>query len=247
MKKTKPRKEKLSIYLVKAGLADDASKVINMEKTKPAVEMNISGVEATLYVKKELPPVPPPWTRLFTQHQELPDNLFGSSKAVGAALLVKVNSCLFILTFGCGFHLVKIEAVERDFGLRVTLNSVDPDKLRSLDKASYDHNPLNSRNQSPVDLGVFDLDVDSEMDMLYAVTGVSKILTLGTHVTGRDALSLVLEVKLDGLKDILQVASSKYKEELPTEFEWVENIQRVKDKEILENDLRCYDCGSSVC
>lgn len=232
MRKPKTRKEKLSIYLAKPGVGGDVAKAINLEKSKPAIEMDIPGLEATLYVKKEPPKPPPPWTKLFTEHQDLPEDIFGGRKAVGAALAVKLNESLFVLTFGTGFHLLKNESIERDFGLRVTLNSVDPDKLRSLDKASYDHNPLNSRTQSSVDLGVFDLEVDSEMDMLYAVTGASTVPTFGTHVTGRDALTLVLEVNLKGLKDVLLESFSRYEKSLPKEFEWVENIQRVKDKEL---------------
>jgi uncharacterized protein (TIGR04141 family) len=234
MRKPKQRKEKLSIYLAKSGIGCDVSKAINLEKSKPPIAMEVQGVEATLYVKKEPPKPPPPWTKLFTDHQDLPEDIFGGRKSVGAALVIRLEENLFVLTFGTGFHLLKNEAVERDFGLRVTLNSVDPDKLRSLDKASYDHNPLNSRTQSSIDLGVFDLDVDSEMDMLYAVTGVSTVPIFGSHVTGRDALTLVLEINLNGLKEILTECLSRYKTSLPKDFEWVENIQRVKDKELHE-------------
>ena len=228
----KTRKEKLSIYLVKYGVGENISKVIKLENSKPGIDINISGLEATLYVKKEPPKPPPPWTKLFIEHQNLPEDIFGGRKAVGAAFVVKLNENIFVLTFGSGFHLLKNESIERDFGLRVTLNSVDPDKLRSLDKASYDHNPLNSRTQSSIDLGVFDLEVDSEMDMLYAVTGVSTVSAFGSHVTGRDALTLVLEINLKGLKDVLLEAISRYKKDLPKDFEWVENIQRIKDKEL---------------
>lgn len=234
MRKPRPRKEKLSIYLAKSGIEGDLSKAINLENSKPPIQMEIPDLDATLYIKKEPPKPPPPWTKLFTDHQDLPEDIFGGRKAVGAALAVKLDENLFILTFGTGYHLLKNESIERDFGLRVTLNSVDPDKLRSLDKASYDHNPLNSRTQSSIDLGVFDLDVDSELDMLYAVTGVSMVPIFGSHVTGRDALTLVLEVDLNGLKAILSECLLKYKTSLPKDFKWVENIQRVKDKELHE-------------
>lgn len=232
MGKPKTRKEKLSIYLTKSGVGSDVSKAIDLEKSKPPIKMEVSDLEVTLYVKKEPPKPPPPWTKLFTDHQELPEDTFGGRKAVGAALVVKLNENLFVLTFGTGFHLLKNEAIERDFGLRVTLNSVDPDKLRSLDKANYDHNPLNSRTQSSIDLDVFDLDVDSEMDMLYAVTGTSRVPIFGSHVTGRDALTLVLEINLNGLRAILVECISRYKAALPKDFEWVENIQRIKDKDL---------------
>ncbi|MFC7421856.1 TIGR04141 family sporadically distributed protein [Iodobacter arcticus] len=232
MSKIKKRKEKLSIYLAKTGAEHDISKVIHLEKSIKPIEMDVSGIGATLYVKKESLKPPPPWVKLFTEHQELPENLFGNRQTVGAAFVAQLKSRLFIFTFGTGFHLVKNEAIERDFGLRVTLNSVDPDKLRSLDKASYDHNPLNSRTQSSIDLGIFDLDVDSEMDMLYAVTGASKVPIFGSQVTGRDALTLFLETNLNELKNILLEALDRYESDLPKEFEWFENIQRIKDTDI---------------
>lgn len=234
MKPPKIRKEKLTIYLIKASTSGDRTKILNIEGAKDPIQMNVEGIVVTLYVKKEPPKPPPPWTKLFTDHQNLPDDLFGSRKSVGAALLIYLEKKAFVLTFGSGHHLLKNEAIERDFGLRVTLNSVDPDKLRSLDKASYVHNPLNSRTQSSIDLGVFDLDVDSDMDMLYALTGASKVPIFGTHVTGRDALTIAVEVNLSGIKPILSEAANRYERDLPKEFEWVDNIQRVKDKDLIE-------------
>ena len=116
--------------------------------------------------------------------------------------------------------------------MRVTLNSVAPDKLRSLDKASYDHNPLNSRTQSTKEVDIFDLHIDSETEMLYAVTGTSTVECFGSQVTGRDALTLIVSMSLDGLAEILQEALSRYKQKLPENFEWVDNISRIRDSTI---------------
>ncbi|BFL82781.1 hypothetical protein LFREDSHE_12310 [Shewanella baltica] len=52
MRKPKKRKEKLSIYLVKSGIECDVSKAINLENSKPPIEMEMQGLDATLYVKK---------------------------------------------------------------------------------------------------------------------------------------------------------------------------------------------------
>lgn len=227
------RKEKLTIYLAKNFTGSSEGKIIKLENSKPPLHIEIEGLEARLFVKREKESTPPPWTKLFTDHQEIPEGVFGERKSVGAALLIHAEAKTFVITFGTGFHLLNNEAVERDFGLRVTLNSVNPEKLRSLDKASYDHNPLNYRTQSSIELGVFDLDVDSEMDMLYAVTGASNVPAFGSHVTGRDALTLVLDIKLSNIKTILDEAATRYDAPLPKNFEWVENIQRVKDKDLV--------------
>lgn len=144
-------------------------------------------------------------------------------------LIIRMLDSTFILTFGTGFHLLRSEAIERDFGLKVTLNSVDPDKLRSLDKASYDLNPLNSRTQSTLDVDIFNLHLDSEMEMLYAITGVSTVKEFGSQVTGRDALTISVETNLEDIPRILKESTKRYKMNLPNNFNWVENIHRVRD------------------
>src|SRR5690606_12559579 len=124
------------------------------------------------------------------------ESLFGSTQNVGAVAVFERETRFYLLTFGSGYHLVKTEHVERDFGLRVTLTSVDPDKLRSVDKASYDHNPLNSRTQSSTEVDIFELQMDSELELLYAVTGVSRVPMFGSHVTGRDAFTIAVDTDL---------------------------------------------------
>lgn len=190
--------------------------------------------QSQLYIKKEPPKKIPPWTKLFTSSSQVDENSFGASSSVGAVYVIRAHANTFILTFGTGFHLLKTEAIERDFGLKVTLNSVDPDKLRSLDKASYDHNPLNSRTQSTLDVDIFNLHLDSEMEMLYAITGSSKVKEFGSHVTGRDAFTIAVEVDLNGLSRILKECINRYKAKLPEKFGWVENINRVRDLDEIE-------------
>lgn len=241
--KKKPRKEKLSIYLARENAKPD-SDLIKLENAKEPVEIDLPKVEvANLYVKKQPPNNPPPWTKLFTESDAVDASIFGVSSNVGSVFIVRSGTATFVLSFGTGFHLLKPEAIERDFGLKVTLNSVDPDKLRSLDKASYDHNPLNSRTQSTRDVDIFNLHLDSEMEMLYAITGSSQVKEFGSHVTGRDALTIAVETSLKDIPKILNTAYSLYKTNLPSKFSWVENINRVRDLDEIEIlDLELDDC-----
>ncbi|HEX6704715.1 MAG TPA: TIGR04141 family sporadically distributed protein [Albitalea sp.] len=251
MKQRKQRRERLSIYLAKDGAAEDGT-ILKTEDALPAIVLNTSGAVVRLFVKRERPGAPPPWTALFSSRPEVPDGTFGVTRTVGAALTVRRNGRTFVLTFGSGFHLLNTESIERDFGLRVALNSVEPSKLRSVDKASYDHNPLNSRTQSTTDVDIFDLNTDSELDMLYAVTGVSRVPLFGSHVTGRDALTLMVETGLDGFASILDEAIERYTSKLPAEFEWIDNVRKVKDTETIEildlllNDALCDSAQSTV-
>jgi len=234
MATTSSRKEKLTIYLARDASKAD-SDLIKSEKAGAPVSLELEGAEsATLYVKIQPPGQRPTWTKLFTSSRMVDDSLFGVSSSVGAVLIVRLAGGTFILSFGMGFHLLKNQAIERDFGLKVTLNTVDPDKLRSLDKASYDHNPLNSRTQSTKDVDIFNLHLDSETEILYAVTGASLVEEFGANVTGRDALTLSVETDLSGISKILEMSLSKYRTKLPDKFSWVENINRVRDLDELE-------------
>jgi len=236
------RKEKLSIYLVRKKYSED-SEIIKTDNTINPTPIEIEGAEqATLYIKNPASNTPP-WTRLFTSSNFVDDNVFGFSSSVGAVFIVRALGHIFIFSFGTGFHLIRSHAIERDFGLRVTLNSVNPDKLRSLDKASFDHNPLNSRTQSTLDVDIFNLHLDSETEMLYAITGASQVPEFGSHITGRDSLTIAVETNLNSLSSILKKAIDKYAENLPEKFSWVENINRVRDSdeiELLDMELDDY-------
>ncbi|MFE8116822.1 TIGR04141 family sporadically distributed protein [Brenneria goodwinii] len=242
MKKLHHRKEKLSIYLVRNTNKKD-DELIKTDKTKNGIEINIDGIDhAILYAKNSFKNTPS-WTRLFTIYDHIDPDYFGMSSNVGAVFIVRAHGYTFILSFGTGFHLIKDEEIERDFGLRVTLNSVDSDKLRSLDKASYDHNPLNSRTQSTKDVDIFNLHLDSESELLYAVTGTSLVKEFGGQVTGRDALTLAIDITLDQIAEILREAILRYKKKLPDKFSWVDNINRVRDQDeidILDLELDDY-------
>lgn len=240
MSKEKQRKEKLSIYLAKESI-NNVEALIKTEDAKDPVFIDVAESKVILHVKREIPRPPPPWTKLFSNAAELPESLFGSTQNVGAVAVFERETRFYLLTFGSGYHLVKTEHVERDFGLRVTLTSVDPDKLRSVDKASYDHNPLNSRTQSSTEVDIFELQMDSELELLYAVTGVSRVPMFGSHVTGRDAFTIAVDTDLAGIPAILDEALKRYISPLPPEFEWVDNIRRVKDAELIAVLDSCLD------
>lgn len=244
-KADRTRKQKLTLYLAK-GDSPDAGTVVKTADAEAPISMDVGGCDAQLYVRRERPGLQPPWTRLFDASPEVPANTFGVTKTIGAILLVRHKNRAFLLTFGMGYHLLNGDSVERDFGLRVALNAVDPNKLRSLDKASYDHNPLNSRTQSTIDADLVDLDLDAETEMLYAVTGVSQVPILGSNVTGRDALTLNVEIALSGIPALLDAVLTLYARALPKQFEWIDNVRRVKDPEIRETlDLLLNDALDS--
>lgn len=229
----KPKTLGLSIYLIKNKDLEDQG-LVKTDKADPPIGLNIGEGTAWLYVKTEVPRPQPSWTQLFTVLPEVPNDAFGRPNSIGAVLVFRSVDATFLLSFGMGQHLIQQDAVERDFGLRVTLNSVDSNELRALDKATYTHNPLVSRNQSSRGVDIFDLEVDGESEMLYAITGRSTDPKLGPRVTGRDALTIRLSVQAEELPALLRHIHARYQAPLPAVFDWVDNVVRVRDPVLIE-------------
>lgn len=233
MREHPAKSEHLTVYLVKdAALRDD--QIVDTSKAKNPVDLKIASGSARLYVKKGPPPTKPVWANFLIENQDMPEGLFEGRRSEGAVLIFRKDDSTFALTFGTGFHLVELDFVVRDFGLRVALNSSDPDRLRSLDKSSYESNPLNMRSQSPRDADIFDLLINTETDLVYAITGISTEPLFGSHVTGRDALTITPEIKLDDLPAVLAEAFRRYNGGVPERFSWIEDLRRVKDSELRE-------------
>ncbi len=221
------RKERLSIYLARPDV-EEFSSLLRPEAEAQSHAIEVAGFsDARLYIRNSAGNALPTWTNLFTSNGVVPARAFVPPRSVGALLVLKNASNIFAITFGVGYHLLNTEAVVRDFGVRVVLGSVDSKKLRSLDKASYEQNPLNSRVQSTTEVGVFDLEMDTESEMLYAVVGVSRERLFGERIAGRDALVLVTDADLDGFSQIVAHAVAKYNSGLPNQFAWFNNIRRV--------------------
>jgi uncharacterized protein (TIGR04141 family) len=70
--------------------------------------------------------------------------------------------------------------------------------------------------------------------MVYALTGASAEPMFGEHVTGRDALTIMPEARLDDLPKILASALARYKAKMPERFSWVDNVNRERDPDTLE-------------
>ncbi|MDO3559859.1 TIGR04141 family sporadically distributed protein [Ralstonia pseudosolanacearum] len=233
MREHQTKREHLTIYLIKDTKLKD-EQIVKTDRAKPAVDLKISEGTARLYAKKSSSPKLPDWAPFLVRNQDVPAGLFEGSRSEGAVLLVRHADAIFALSFGMGYHLINLDLADRDFGLRVTLNSIDPQKLRSLDKASHELKPLHIRSQSSRDADIFDLNIDPELDMVHAVTGTSEVALFGEHICGRDALTINPPATLDDLPAILAETLVRRDKPLPERFAWIENVHRVRDSTIIE-------------
>jgi uncharacterized protein (TIGR04141 family) len=168
-----------------------------------------------------------------------------SNKSVSSLLVVSAGPRQFALAFGHGRHMLNHEYVEPRFGIKVCLNSIEPGKVASLDKQTFDANPRLTRTQAIRLSSVAEYGINAEQDLLKAVVGVTLPAfqaELGDVVAGMDALKLHIEADVDRLAHTLKSALERYESKdylapvngRPGQFAWVDNLSIEPSKAIVD-------------
>jgi len=161
-----------------------------------------------------------------------PDNLIASG--AGSVLFVPVDDRIFAICFGHIHMALEEEAFERQFGLKVTLNSVPRDGLRTLDLATPDAVTFQKRVQASQDSDLQNFGVDVLRDLARVAGGTPGEANFAKFVAGRDSLSITCKLTSDDLLDkcdqvLLVYRSNTYKQRFP----WIDNMQVVRDRATL--------------
>lgn len=223
----------LSVYLIKTGI--DEQNVFRSRTGLSSHTVSENGQRmGRVYVKRS-DERPPSWTRLFVSRVN-PTLGTVLSKNASALWLIPVGGRLFACAFGYGRMLLDPAVFEEDFGLKVTLNSVDPTKVHSIDRTTLDtisrHSQIQASHLAPI--GEFGLDV--EQDILQAVTGEPSEASLGKKLSGKDALHASVITEFRDLPTLFERYLALYQSDRYKEFfAFVDHIRLIKDPRKIES------------
>src|SRR3989338_8681941 len=235
---------KLSIYLIKNSYSDHKSILKNFDKlTKEEIKDGTETIGTLYFGDSHL--FEPSWIKDFfgssfennkeqnTQDENRKLKLFNaSSKAV---LLIEHQNKIFAIPFGYGWNLLNHGVWEERFGLKTTLNAVDANNLRRIDKKNMSSIPKDTSEQLSREGIAADFGIDIEQDLIQSITGKSKDETFGRSITGKDALSVSVKVDLAGIKEFLESCHQKYlSDDYKKDFGWIDQIAEVKDPTLTE-------------
>lgn len=232
-KKSKDNKRRLCVYLFK----DSCSSLEDVLKDSSAlVKYPIKGFAEdvmALFIKGSVPFLPK-WLNFFDGFLDKDiEGLFNSSSS--AVLLVKHEERFFAFTFGYGRSSLNLNLVEDNFGLKVALNSINADKIRSVDIKNLDTVVRHSKVQTSQAGTVDNFGLNIDRDILNAVTGLSNDEVLGKQVSGAVSLYISIPVKVDGLPPLCTKLLEKFREKTYKErFPWVDHITDVKNTTLIE-------------
>lgn len=219
----------LTVFRIKPTITDKDDVVLGRDKLRIEPVMLDGEYFGDLCLKRTDRPEPS-WLKFMDGTMpELSDyNLWTSS--LSALLLVKQDDAFYAVVFGYGASLLKDEAIDERFGLRATLNGVEPSQLRSIDhkrlEAISRHTRENLSRNGP--LGQFGVDINR--DLLRAVTGKPSDARYGTRMSGADQLTVTAEITIRNLGDALTAYYELSEQETYKQnFPWVDNIREVRD------------------
>ena len=108
----------------------------------------------------------------------------------GAIIYIPVKDRVFGVCFGHVHIALKDDAFERQFGLKVTLNTVPKDKLRTLDLATPDAVTFQKRIQASRDSNFSEFGVDQLRDLARVAGGTPKDKDFATLLQVRTTCQL---------------------------------------------------------
>ncbi|MGL4644628.1 MAG: TIGR04141 family sporadically distributed protein [Vagococcus fluvialis] len=236
MAKVQEKTEKLSIFLhtreVKSFDAcikkksRDSSEIYDVKR-----EIGMTG---KIYVHDSIENIPD-WKvtleKLTTKTIEISNN--SSNKAV---VVFKYRNRYFSVVYGYGRSMLEDGSIERNFGLIVAANLIDPQKIRSLNSMTIEDTIVDTQKQSAFYSNQTDLQVDRNKEILKSVSGAPKLESEARFLVGTDSLTATRKMKIEDIKESIIFYYNAYKKDdyKKNGFEWLDNVKKEKDKIILK-------------
>lgn len=221
---------RLTLYLLQPGVTASRDLLARNEDYREVRVRPPSNPDLAwqLYVKAP-PPLDSRWVPTLRQIAQEPSDLKLQSQASGAILLCTMDSRVFALTFGTGFHAVSSSITEPDFGLKVAANSVDTKRLNMAEVRGMGKGARNAVSKLPIPNQLFALRLQPNEEWIRRLGGDCIDTTIATSINGAESLRITRDdFKLDGLATLLpqllqRFDSDAYKEHLPT----LDNFRRL--------------------
>jgi len=195
-----------------------------------AKEPDAGDFDAYYHVSQEKTPR---WLSMLSTLFEVPAF---SRKSPASLLVFEEASRIFAVAFGYGSKLLNERYLERDFGIKVAINAVAEDSLRSVQKANvaaaiqqYGQSAFKSR------FGTFG--GQSKFEILRKVSGATSDDSDVNAITGGESVSLttshsISDVRLLAKKALQYYLSDAYKK---TDFAVVDDFKAITDATKIDN------------
>lgn len=229
-----PRQRALSIFLLKESVESPLAAIRDPTAVSIVEVSTASGVEGVL----ALGPIAaktPWWVGYVSPHVQSREELARlANSSTAALLLIEAGGRHFALAFGYGRHILAPNSYEQDFGLKVVVNTVEPDRLTSVDARTFDELTMHTRRDVSQGSSFSAFGLDVTRDLVRAVTGSPRDESLGRRASGSDALALVTRAQFTDLPALCRRLADAYADDAYKDrFGWIDHLRRVRDSSVV--------------
>lgn len=164
--------------------------------------------------------------KLSSEQINVSDN--SSNKAV---IVFKHRDRFISVTYGYGKSMLDEDTIERNFGLIVAANLIDPQKIRSLNSMTIEDTIVDTQKQAVAYSNQENFQINQNREILKAVSGAPNSESTAKFFVGTDSLIATRKMRIENIKESIVFYFDKYqsKEYIDKGFGWLDNIKRVKD------------------
>ena len=182
----------------------------------------------------------PNWLEFLNKasNEELPNI---NNKSNRALLILEIENRYFAFSFGYGRYILKPESYVHRFGVKVVLNSVEPNNIKKVDKLTMEEMPVRSQIQASKVRNISEFSIDVYTDYMKGIVGVPKTEEIGNIIAGKDEFKFTSKIDIKELKEKCKIILEKYNSnKYKKNFDWYDHLKAIEDPEKtneLDNEL----------
>ncbi|MDX8355549.1 DUF6119 family protein [Cognatiyoonia sp. IB215182] len=205
----------------------NASKDQRLQKIVRAKNADFGeGGELFLFVKNSHPPG---WFGQLKANFAIEETINNQSHS--AVLVFKSEGRFFVLTFGFSGHMLNPYRLVSDFGLKVSINSLDAGSIKGLERNDLVR-AMRSVEHSPISRSINSFRIDEAFELIKKVSGRIDGDGSESSITGAQALRFSSSRKLERIPDYATDAMELYQSDAYTKtpFSIIDTLQMVTDR-----------------
>lgn len=184
----------------------------------------------------------PKWVQILKEGFRIDEHVYTqNSSALFVTYSEKYPDYALCFSFDHGYKWIDKNRLVFDFGRKVVLNSVDPQKISTMDVRSVEDQIKYVKSHVNTESSYKNLFTDYHSLFVHSVCGKPKDSNFAIKVAGTDYLSIHLAFALSDIPELFlnimtHYLSNKYKSNFP-EFEQLKQVRDIKTIEMLEEIL----------
>jgi uncharacterized protein (TIGR04141 family) len=229
-------KIKPTIYLIK-------NDVLNPEDIFKGKGMGLNSSRQGnhyLYTKTSSPK-PPKWERFIKdQFEDVTSNFFNASSY--AVIVIRTSDRFFAIPLGMGMHEIDQSKIEYNFGIKVAINTVEPNELKQVDLTTPESNSQKTKKQATKNSTPEEFGINKLKDILKGLVGrLPENHPLGESIQGKDNLRLTISIEnLEQLEQVcIESLNYSKQEKYRDKYPWIDNLSIIGDPAKIST---LYDC-----